>query len=118
MNWVNERRSHTGKPVVAFDGKVLRGSYRNDSKNALQMVTAYDAENGLVVSQKPTATKNGEISVVQQMLDVLNLKGSVITLDDVSNQMLAVWALFPTQSHLPKRVNVFLDALQESMHQP
>ncbi len=81
LNWVNEQRSNTGKPVISFDGKVLRGSYRNDSKTALQLVTAYDTENGLVLSQKPTETKNGEISVVRQMLDVLNQKGSVITLD-------------------------------------
>jgi predicted transposase YbfD/YdcC len=79
--WVNEHRQEHGKPVIAFDGKVLRGSYRNDRSTALQLVTAYDTENGLVLSQKPTATKNGEISVVRQMLDVLNVKGCVLTFD-------------------------------------
>ncbi|CEE90069.1 transposase (fragment) [Xenorhabdus nematophila str. Anatoliense] len=69
------------KPVIAFDGKVLRRAYRNDKKNAVQLVTAYDTEAGLVLSQKATATKNGEISPVRQMLDILNLKGSIVTLD-------------------------------------
>ena len=81
LNWVNEQRISTGKPVIAFDGTVLRGAYRNDSKTALQLVTAYDTENRLRLSQKPTNTKNGEIGVVRQMLDVFNLKGAVITLD-------------------------------------
>ena len=81
LNWVNEHRQEGGKPVIAFDGKVLRGAYRKDKKTALQLVTAYDTENGLVLSQKPTANKNGEISVVRQMLDVLNVKGAVLTFD-------------------------------------
>ena len=25
--WVNEQRTHQGKPIIAFDGKVLRGSF-------------------------------------------------------------------------------------------
>ena len=78
LNWVNEHRQQHGKPAIAFDGKVLRGAYRNDSKTALQLVTAYDVDNGLVLSQKPTTNKNGEISVVRQILDILNVKGSII----------------------------------------
>lgn len=81
INWVNQHREHTKKAIIAFDGKVLRGSYRNDRKAALQMVTAYDAEKGLVLSQKTTGNKRGEIPVVRDMLDVLNIKGGVITLD-------------------------------------
>ena len=81
LNWVNERRTHRGKPIIAFDGKVLRGSYRNNSAQAVQLVTAYDTENGLVLSQKATPSKKGEITTVREMLDVLNLKGAVVRLD-------------------------------------
>jgi len=79
--WINEQRASQNKPIIAFDGKVLRGSYRNDRKTALQLVTAYDTERGLVLSQKPTESKNGEINVVRQMLDIINVKGSVVTID-------------------------------------
>ena len=51
--WINEQRENQSKPVIAFDGKVLRGSYRSHPKTALQLVTAYDTERGLVLSQKP-----------------------------------------------------------------
>lgn len=30
--WVNEQRIHQGKPIIAFDGKVLRGSFRGKSQ--------------------------------------------------------------------------------------
>ena len=79
--WINEQRTSQNKPIIAFDGKVLRGSYRNDKKTALKLVTAYDTESGLVLSQKPTENKNGEINVVRQLLDVINVKGSVVTVD-------------------------------------
>lgn len=38
-----------------------------------------------------------------------------ITLEDVSPQKLAIWALFPSHRYLPTRVTLFLDALQRSM---
>lgn len=44
-------------------------------------MTAYDTENGLVLSQKATPSKKGEIATVREMLEVLNLNGAVVTLD-------------------------------------
>lgn len=79
--WINEQRTEQGKPIIAFDGKVLRGAYRNNKKSAVQLVTAYDVERGLVLCQKPTATKNGELSIVRQLLDMIDVKGSVVTVD-------------------------------------
>jgi len=52
LNWINERRVHLGKPIIALDGKILRGAYRGDVKKALQLVTAYDVENGLVLQRQ------------------------------------------------------------------
>lgn len=104
LNWVNESREHHGKPIIAFDGKVLRGSYRNERKNALQLVTAYDVENGLVMSQQPTATKNGEISVVRQMLDALNVKGAIITLDALHCQRDTLQKIADNKAHVVVQV--------------
>ncbi len=80
-SWINDQRVNQSKPIIAFDGKVLRGSYRNDRKTSLQLVTVYDVERGLVLSKKPTVTKNDELSISRQTLDMLNVKGSVITID-------------------------------------
>lgn len=79
--WINGQRENQSKPVIAFDVKVLRGSYRTNPKTALQLVTVYDTERGLVLSQKPTESKNGEINVLWQILDIINAIGSVITMD-------------------------------------
>lgn len=77
LSLVNEHRTHHSKPVIVFDGKVLRDAYRNNASQAVQLVSAYDTENGLVLSQKATPSKKGEITTVREMLEVLNLKGTV-----------------------------------------
>ncbi|MBD2798260.1 ISAs1 family transposase [Xenorhabdus sp. 18] len=104
LNWVNEQRESGNKPVIAFDGKVLRRAYRNDKKNAVQLVTAYDTEAGLVLSQKATATKNGEISIVRQMLDMLNLKGSIVTLDALHCQHETLEKISEKKAHVVVQV--------------
>ena len=103
-SWINEQRMSQNKPIIAFDGKVLRGSYRNNSKTALQLVTAYDTERGLVLSQKPTVSKNGEIRVVRQMLDVINVKGSVITVDALHCQRETLEKIAEKKAHVVVQV--------------
>ncbi len=73
--WVNEQRTHQGKPIIAFDGKVLRGSFRGNAKDALQLVTAYDTENGLVLSQKATPNKKGKSKPSKRCWTFLNSRG-------------------------------------------
>ena len=104
LSWVNERRVHHGKPIIAFDGKVLRGSYRNNPAEALQLVTAYDTENGLVLSQKATPSKKGEIGTVRDMLDVLNLKGAVVTLDALHCQRETLEKINDKKAHIVVQV--------------
>lgn len=104
LSWANERRYHSGKPLIALDGKVLRGAYRNDPKQALQLVTAYDCENGLVLSQRPTANKNGEIKVVRQMLEVLDIKGAVITMDALHCQRETLELISSKKAHVVVQV--------------
>lgn len=102
--WKNEQRASQNKPIIAFDGKVLRGSYRNDRKTALQLVTAYDTERGLVLSQKPTENKNGEINVVRQMLDIINVKGSVVTIDALHCQRDTLEKIAEKKAHVVVQV--------------
>lgn len=47
--------------------------------------------------------------------ELINGELIAISLDDVQDQMLAVWALFPTSRHLPVRVITFLDVLKQAM---
>jgi hypothetical protein len=61
---------------------------------------AYDTERGLVLSQKPTETKNGEINVVRQMLDIINVKGNIITVDALHCQRKTLEKIAAKNAHV------------------
>ncbi|CDG22311.1 protein of unknown function [Xenorhabdus poinarii G6] len=52
LNWVNERRSQEGKPIIAMDGKILRGADQNEAKTAAHLVTSYSAPKDNIESQQ------------------------------------------------------------------
>jgi predicted transposase YbfD/YdcC len=73
--------------VVAIDGKTLRGSKPDDpTARALHLVSAYACELGLVLGQKPVEAKSNEITAIPELLDMLALKGMIVTIDAMGAQ--------------------------------
>ena len=73
--------------VAAIDGKVLRRSFdRASGKSALHMVSAWGAEQRLVLAQIATDAKSNEITSVPKLLRLLALKGTIVTADALNCQ--------------------------------
>src|SRR5882757_7309031 len=73
--------------VVAIDGKVLRRSFdRASGKSALHMVSAWGCEQRLVLAQIATDAKSNEITAVPKLLEMLALKGTIVTADALNTQ--------------------------------
>jgi predicted transposase YbfD/YdcC len=73
--------------VIAIDGKTVRGSKDNfHHRSALHSVHAWSVENGICLGQLECAEKSNEITTIPQMLDLLNIKGSIITIDAMGTQ--------------------------------
>ena len=73
--------------VVAIDGKVLRRSFdRASGKSPLHMVSAWGCEQRLVLAQIATDAKSNEITAVPKLLEILKLKGSIVTADALNCQ--------------------------------
>ena len=73
--------------VVAIDGKVLRRSLdRASGKSTLHMVSAWGAEQRLVLAQIATDAKSNEITAVPKLLRLLALKGTIVTADALNCQ--------------------------------
>ena len=73
--------------VIAIDGKTIRGS--KDSfhhKTPLHTVHAWSVENGLCLGQIECGEKTNEITAIPQILDLLEIKGSIITIDAMGTQ--------------------------------
>jgi predicted transposase YbfD/YdcC len=81
------RFSEAVQGVVAIDGKVLRRSFDHaSSKSALHMVSAWGCEQRLVLAQIATDAKSNEITAVPKLLQMLSLKGTIVTVDALNCQ--------------------------------
>jgi predicted transposase YbfD/YdcC len=73
--------------VIAIDGKTSRGT--KDSfhhKSALHSVHAWSVENGICLCQIACGEKSNEITAIPKMIDLLNIKGAIITIDAMGTQ--------------------------------
>ena len=68
--------------VIAVDGKAIRSTSKKDKPHsALQIITAYLTESGVVIGQEKINEKTNEIPVLQEMLEYMNIKDKTITAD-------------------------------------
>jgi predicted transposase YbfD/YdcC len=75
------------KGVIAIDGKTLRRSYQDASKkNPLHVVSAWSSENGIVLGQVQTDEKSNEITAIPELLKLLDINGSIVTIDAMGCQ--------------------------------
>lgn len=74
-------------PGIAIDGKTLRGSFdRATGKSAAHLVNAYCTESGVTLGQIKVEAKSNEITAIPKLLKLLDVKGSVVTLDAMGTQ--------------------------------
>ena len=85
--WVASVRQVCGEDIVAIDGKSLRRSHcLNKGFGPLHMVSAWSAANGLVLAQQATEAKSNEITAIPKVLEMLELKGCIVTIDAMGCQ--------------------------------
>jgi predicted transposase YbfD/YdcC len=73
--------------VVAIDGKTLRRSFdKRTSKAPIHMVSAWATANGVALGQIKVDDKSNEITAIPKLLDMLCLKGCIVTIDAMGCQ--------------------------------
>jgi predicted transposase YbfD/YdcC len=71
----------TGLRHIAVDGKSARSAPRGTSTGCLHLVSAWAAENRLILGQRAVADGSNEIAAIPELLRVLALKGALVTID-------------------------------------
>jgi predicted transposase YbfD/YdcC len=80
--WMRAVAEATKREVVAIDGKVLRRALDKASGTGfLTMVSAWSTANGMVLGQVGTEVGSNEIAAIPRLLDLLYLKGCLVTID-------------------------------------
>ena len=89
LGWVRTvfRPGGDGPRQVAIDGKTVRRSFDlRKGRSPLHLVSAYATEGGIVLAQRATETKGGELAVLPDLLDGLDLAGCLVSLDALACQ--------------------------------
>jgi len=73
--------------AIAIDGKTSRRSFdKGKNIHPLHMVSAWAQESGLVLGQVKTAEKSNEITAIPELLDLIDLRCGIVTIDAMGCQ--------------------------------
>lgn len=118
MEWVRSLQEEI-PGLVALDGKKIRRSFdKAKKKKALYMVSAFATESNIVLGQEKVNCKSNEITAIPKLLELLDLKGSLVTIDamgcqrEIANKVIGqnaeyVLALKGNQGNLYDEVKTF-----------
>ena len=81
LDMLRERFGAMGE-VIAVDGKAICSTARGEnSHKALQILSAYVTDSGIILAQEAIHEKTNEIPVFQEMLTYLDVESKVVTAD-------------------------------------
>ncbi|MCA9201555.1 MAG: ISAs1 family transposase, partial [Planctomycetales bacterium] len=79
VEWPGGERN---REVVAIDGKALRRSHdRRHNLGPLFLVSAWSVHRGISLGQLATAEKSNEITAIPELIEQIDLQGSIVTID-------------------------------------
>ena len=86
-NWISSVAGALPGEIIAIDGQTVRRSYdRGDNRGPIHMVSAWAKANGVCLGQVKTDAKSNEITAIPQLLELLELRGCIVTLDAMGGQ--------------------------------
>lgn len=121
QSWIQGLAGSSGGKLIAIDGKTLRHSFdKANNKAAIHMISAWATANHLVFGQIATEAKSNEITAIPALLEMLDLRGSTVSIDamgcqkDIARTIIDgggdyIFGLKGNQGTLHEEVKLFLD---------
>ena len=110
--------------VIAIDGKTLRRSFdAASSKAPIHMVSAWATANHVALGQVATDAKSNEITAIPKLLEILEIKGCLVTIDamgcqrEIAEQIVAARAdyVLAVKDNQPKLCAAIRDFFTEQL---
>src|SRR3984957_6279446 len=93
VSWLTALRAKAAKatgidkPILSVDGKTVRRSHdRKKELGALHSVSVWASEFGLSLGQVACAEKSNEITAIPELLRLVDIHGTIITIDAMGTQ--------------------------------
>jgi predicted transposase YbfD/YdcC len=98
IEWMQELCPNLSRQIIPIDGKSVRGSH-DGNKRMTHLVSAWHTERGMVLGQIKTGAKSNEITAIPALLDAMDMKGAMITIDAMGCQREVVQKITDKQAH-------------------
>lgn len=116
VRWMN-CAAEAVEGVLAIDGKTVRRALRRgDDCSFVHMVSAFCAANGLVYGQVKVDEKSNEITAIPRLLDLLSIKGALVTIDAMGCQTAITDKIKERGGEFLLAVKGNQETLQEDIH--
>lgn len=123
--WTHAAADRHGWETVSLDGKTLRGS-TDMQLPGVHLLAAYAHEAGIVLRQLPVDTKTNEHKTALELLDLIPVKGKLVTGDamfcqrDLSRKIRAKQGdyLWPVKDNQPDLLAAIEDAFDDADTSP
>jgi predicted transposase YbfD/YdcC len=87
LAWVSALHEHTQGQFIAIDGKVAREAMaRSTDIGPLSLVSAWASANQMMLGQVAGPAGSNELGALPKLLELLELKGAIVTLDALGCQ--------------------------------
>lgn len=87
LRWMSALAEATAGRLIAIDGKTIRHSFdKAGGRAAIHMVSAWCQANHLILGQVATSEKSNEITAIPDLLDMLDIRDAVVTIDAMGCQ--------------------------------
>lgn len=83
--WMGQAIELDDYDIISLDGKTSRGSIEEESRG-IHIVSAICRSHSLVIGQVKTNEKSNEITAIPELLDMLFIKGCIVTIDAMGCQ--------------------------------
>lgn len=120
VSWLQALREQAAEatsvdqPILAVDGKTARRSHdRQKGLGALHAVSVWASEFGLSLGQVACAEKSNEITAIPELLRLVDIKGTIITIDAMGTQKAIAAQIVDSEADYV----LALKGNQETLHQ-
>ena len=87
LNWIASLSIDITNRIIAIDGKTVCGSIdRKYDRKAIHLVSAWASEYKIMLGQIKTEEKSNEITAIPKLLDMIDVKDAIITIDAMGCQ--------------------------------
>jgi predicted transposase YbfD/YdcC len=87
VGWVQSKLKLKDGSVINIDGKAQRGTAKTDEPHSfVHIVSAWAATHHLTLGQLKVEGKSNEITAIPKLLDIIDVKGAIVTIDAMGCQ--------------------------------